>query len=124
MDGSPKAAIQRMRNPPRNKTNNANKLNRAGLIIRPAKAMLSQSMPNAQVTLNAEQIDDLNEKLSHMRHEINNQLSLVVAAMELIRLKPELREKMIDTVSQQPPKISAEVARFSSEFERALGITR
>lgn len=86
--------------------------------------MLSQSMPNAQVTLNAEQIDDLNEKLSHMRHEINNQLSLVVAAMELIRLKPELREKMIDTVSQQPPKISAEVARFSSEFERALGITR
>ena len=86
--------------------------------------MLPESMPNAQVTLNEEQINDLNEKLSHMRHEINNQLSLVVAAMELIRLKPELREKMIDTVSQQPPKISAEVAKFSGELERALGIGR
>jgi membrane-bound ClpP family serine protease len=81
-------------------------------------------MPNAQVTLNAEQIDELNQKLSQMRHEINNQLSLVVAAMELIRLKPELRERMIETVTQQPPKITAEVAKFSSEFERALGITR
>jgi hypothetical protein len=81
-------------------------------------------MQNAQVTLNPEQIGELNQKLSHMRHEINNQLSLIVAAMELIRLKPELRERMLDTVSQQPPKITAEVARFSAEFEQALGIVR
>jgi hypothetical protein len=86
--------------------------------------MIPKNMPKAQVTLNAEQIDELNQKLSHMRHEINNQLSLVVAAMELIRLKPELRERMIDTVTQQPPKITAEVAKFSGEFEQALGITR
>jgi membrane-bound ClpP family serine protease len=81
-------------------------------------------MTKAQVTLNAEQIEELNQKLSHMRHEINNQLSLVVAAIELISLKPELRQKMIDTVTQQPPKITAEIVKFSKEFEQALGIMR
>lgn len=95
-----------------------------GLIIHLREVMIDGAMPNAQVTLNEEQVNDLNQKLSHMRHEINNQLSLVVAAMELIRLKPELRERMIDTVGQQPPKISAEVAKFSSAFEQALGIVR
>jgi hypothetical protein len=78
----------------------------------------------AQVTLNPEQIQELNKKLSHMRHEINNQLSLIVAAAELIRLKPDLRDRMMDTVGQQPPKITAEVAKFSKEFEQALGIVR
>ena len=86
--------------------------------------MLPESMPNAQVTLNEEQINDLNEKLSHMRHEINNQLSMVVAALELIRFRPEMRDKMLDTITQQPPKILAEVAKFSAEFEQAFGITR
>jgi len=79
-------------------------------------------MPDAPVTLTPEQIKELNQKLSHMRHEINNQLSLVVAALELIRLKPDLRERMLDTMGQQPPKITAEVAKFSAEFERALGL--
>jgi membrane-bound ClpP family serine protease len=81
-------------------------------------------MPNVEVTLSAEQIEELNRKLSHMRHEINNQLSLIVAAMELIRLKPDLRERMLDTLGQQPPKITAEVAKFSAEFEQALCIVR
>ena len=81
-------------------------------------------MRNAQVTLNPEQINELNQKLSHMRHEINNQLSLIVAAVELIRLRPEMRERMMDTIGQQPPKITAEVAKFSTEFEQALGVTR
>jgi hypothetical protein len=58
-----------------------------------------------------------------MRHEINNQLSLIVAAVELVRFKPDLRERMLETMGQQPSKITAEVAKFSSEFERTFGIT-
>lgn len=57
-----------------------------------------------------------------MRHEINNQLALVVAALELIRFRPELRDKMLETVAQQSPKILAEVAKFSAEFENTFGI--
>jgi hypothetical protein len=81
-------------------------------------------VPTAPVTLSPEQLKELNQKLSHMRHEINNQLALIVAAVELLRLKPDLRDKMLDTLSQQPPRISDEMARFSTEFERAYGITR
>jgi hypothetical protein len=81
-------------------------------------------VPNAPVTLSPEQLQELAQKLAHMRHEINNQLSLIVAALELIRFKPEMRDRMLDTVGQQPPKITAEVAKFSVEFEQTLGITR
>jgi hypothetical protein len=49
---------------------------------------------------------------------------MVVAALELIRFRPEMREKMLDTITQQPPKILAELARFSAEFEQTFGITR
>ena len=81
-------------------------------------------VPNVAVTLTSEQLGELNKKLSHMRHEVNNQLALVVAALELIRFRPELRDKMLDTVSQQSPKIMAELSKFSAEFEQMMGITR
>jgi hypothetical protein len=80
--------------------------------------------PTVPVTITAEQLKELNQHLSHMRHEINNQLALIVAALELVRFKPELRDRMLETMGQQPPKITAEVAKFSSEFERIFGLSR
>lgn len=81
-------------------------------------------VPNSPVTFTPEQIEELNKKLSHMRHEINNHLALVIAAAELIRFKPELRERMTATLADQPKKITNEIAQFSAEFEKVLGITR
>lgn len=81
-------------------------------------------VPTTPVTLTPEQLTDLNRKLAHMRHEINNQLALIVAAVELLRIKPDLRDKMLETLGQQPPRITDEMARFSADFERACGITR
>jgi hypothetical protein len=81
-------------------------------------------IPKVPPALNEQQLGDLNKKLGHMRHEINNQLSLVVAALELIRFRPEMRDKMINTLSEQPPKIMAEIAKFTAEFEQTFGITR
>jgi hypothetical protein len=82
------------------------------------------AVQSGQITITAEQLKELNHHLSHMRHEINNQLSLVVAALELVRFKPDLRDRMLETVAQQPPRITAEVGKFSAEFERIFGITR
>ena len=81
-------------------------------------------MPETDITLTPEQIAELNKKLSKMRHDINNHLALIVAAAELVKFKPELREKMVNTLSEQAPKITTEVRLFSDEFERFLGITR
>ncbi len=80
--------------------------------------------PNSPITLTPDQVMELNQKLSHMRHEINNHLSLVIAAAELIRFKPEMREKMSATLADQPKRIANELAQFSAEFEQIMGITR
>jgi hypothetical protein len=85
---------------------------------------MQMQIPPTPPGLTPEQLAELNKKLSHMRHEINNQLSLVVAALELIRFKPDTQEKMLNTISEQPTKIIAEMQKFSLEFEKAFGIKR
>jgi hypothetical protein len=71
-----------------------------------------------------EQVDELTKKLSTMRHDINGNLALIVAAAELIRHKPQLMERMMATLGEQPVKITEAMKNFSAEYERALGITR
>lgn len=78
---------------------------------------------NEPITLQAEQVETLNKKLSQMRHDINNMLSLVTAAVEIIRTKPHLTERMIETVLEQPSRITNSIAEFSKDFERELGIS-
>ncbi len=81
-------------------------------------------MPSEPVNFNVEQIQDLNLKLATLRHDINNNLSLIMAATELIRHKPQMAERMMATLIEQPPKITAAMAKFSAEFEAAFGIAK
>lgn len=81
-------------------------------------------LPSQPVTLTVEQIGELNRKLSTLRHDINNNLSLILAAVEVVRYKPNLAERMMATLTEQPPKIIEAMSRFSSEFEATLGISR
>lgn len=81
-------------------------------------------LPSNPVTLTPEQVAELNRKLSRMRHDINNHLSLIVAAAELMRFKPEMREKMAATLTEEAPKITDTIMKFSSEFESSFGITK
>lgn len=81
-------------------------------------------LPNQPVTMSPEQVAELNSKLSDLRHNINNQLALVVAAAELLRRKPDLAARMVDTMIEQPQKIIEEIRKFSSDFEQLMQITR
>ena len=81
-------------------------------------------LPAQPVTLTPEQIAELNKKLSTMRHDINNNLSMVMAAAELAKLKPEMADNMLTRLIEQPAKITAQLKEFSTEFERILQITR
>lgn len=78
----------------------------------------------ALVTLTADQAEELNKQLSNMRHDINNHLSLMMAAVELVRRKPEAAERMAATLTEQPAKIGESMKKFSSQFEAAFGINR
>ena len=82
------------------------------------------SSPIEPVNLSAEQVTELKQQLSTMRHDINNHLSLMMAASELIRRKPDTAERMWNTISEQPPKITESMAVFSKKLETALGLKR
>ena len=82
------------------------------------------ALPTVPVTLSVQQIEELNRKLSNLRHDINGDLALIVAAAELIKLNPDILQRMLATLAEQPPKIRQKVDRFSAEFEKAFGITR
>ena len=81
-------------------------------------------LPEKTVAIAPEQIAELNKKLSAMRHNVNNHLAMIVAASELLKRKPEMMERMLDNILQQPEKIISEVRSFSDEFEGLFGITR
>jgi len=82
------------------------------------------ALPSKPVTLTVEQLTELNRKLSTLRHDINNNLSLIVAATELMKHKPQVADRMMGTLAEQPNKIMEALKKFSTEFEQALGITR
>jgi hypothetical protein len=47
-----------------------------------------------------------------------------MSAMELVQLKPDATPKMIKTATDQSKKVSEEVIRFSTEFERIMQAAR
>jgi hypothetical protein len=81
-------------------------------------------LPNKPVTLSVEQVDEINKKLSTLRHDINGDLALIVAAAELIKLNPSTAERMLTTLLEQPTKIRERADKFSRDFETMLGIKR
>ncbi|HTQ52038.1 MAG TPA: hypothetical protein VMJ12_15110 [Candidatus Acidoferrales bacterium] len=82
------------------------------------------SLPTEPVTLSVEQIGELNRKLADARHDVNNYVALIMASVELLRRRPETAERMLASLLEQPPKITAAVKQFSNELEAALHITR
>jgi 2C-methyl-D-erythritol 2,4-cyclodiphosphate synthase len=81
-------------------------------------------LPNESVTLSAAQIRDLNQELADLRHDLNNSLSLMTAAVELIKRRPENAGNMWDTLIEQPRKLTEAISQFSRDFETALHITK
>jgi hypothetical protein len=81
-------------------------------------------LPTQPVTLSVEQLERLHRELSNLRHDVNNTLSLIMAAVDLIRYKPHMTDRMVNTLVEQPPKIVSSLGKFSTEFEQTLGITR
>jgi len=80
------------------------------------------SLPNEPVTLSVAQLREVNEILTVLRHDVNNSLSLMTAALELIRRRPENATRMWKTLEEQPRKITETITRFSDSLETTLGL--
>jgi hypothetical protein len=80
--------------------------------------------PTKPVTLSMEQIGELTQKLSTLRHDLNNSLSLIAATVSLIRHRPTVTEQMWNTLAEQPRKIGDSFSQFARDLEAVLHITR
>ena len=78
------------------------------------------SLQSEPVTLSAEQVAELKRNLSDLRHDINNNVALILSAIEMIRRRPETFEKMVESLGRQPHRINEAVIQFSKALESAL----
>ena len=86
--------------------------------------MIGGYKTNGPVSLSEEQITGLHEKLRTMRHDVNGRLANIVAAAELMRLRPETAAERMKTLLEQPHKAAESIAEFSQEFEKLFGLKR
>jgi len=80
--------------------------------------------PSGPKSLSEEEIIDLHEKLRTMRHDVNGRLANMVAAAELMRLRPESTAERLEMLLDQPHKAAESIAEFSREFEKLFGLSR
>ncbi|MGH7953337.1 MAG: hypothetical protein ACREFE_15685 [Limisphaerales bacterium] len=81
-------------------------------------------MPDKSTTLSAVQIHELGEKIVTLRHDVNNRLSLIAAAAELIKRHPQTSARQLATLLEQPHQIAGIIAQFARDFEAVLKITK
>jgi signal transduction histidine kinase len=86
--------------------------------------MSASYQPNGPVTLSEEQILALHQQLRNMRHDVNGRLAVIVAAAELMRLRPETTEERLKQLLDQPHQAAETIAEFSRLFEAAMGLNR
>jgi hypothetical protein len=80
--------------------------------------------PSGPVTLSEEQILALHHALRDMRHDVNGRLAVIVAAAELIRMRPDTIEERLRQLMEQPNKAANSLAEFSRVFENTFGLRR
>jgi hypothetical protein len=80
-------------------------------------------LPTQPVSINPAELAELNNQLSEMRHNINNHLTLMVTALELIRRKPESAARLVVNLIEVPARIRTDITQFSEQFERSLKIS-
>jgi hypothetical protein len=81
-------------------------------------------LPSVMVSFQPDQVAELERCLSDARHGINNHLTLISTAIELIRRDPASAERLIHTMIDRPELIREELMRFNRAFDAAFGITR
>jgi hypothetical protein len=79
---------------------------------------------NGPVTLTEAQVLALHHQLREMRHDVNGRLANIVAAAELVRLRPDKAEERIKLLLEQPHQAADMIGKFSRAFEEAFGLVR
>jgi hypothetical protein len=68
------------------------------------------------------EIAEIHQRLSSFCHNVNNHLSLIMAATDLMRRKPEATERALEAMRVPPEEIARELRCFRSDLEKILGL--
>ena len=93
-------------------------------IFRDDAFMSASYKTEGPVTLTQEQVVALHQKLRAMRHDVNGQLTNIIACAELIRLRPATTEERLKMLLEQPHKIAQLIDGFARDFEKDLQLQR
>ena len=86
--------------------------------------MTGRYTTSGPVSLTEEQVLALHEKLRVMRHDVNGRLANIVAAAELMRMRPESAAERLKLLLEQPHKAAETISEFSREFEQLFRLKR
>jgi len=87
--------------------------------------MAADYKTNGPVTLTEAEILALHQKLRDMRHDVNGRLANIVAAAELMRLRPDQSPaERLQLLLNQPHQASESITEFSRAFESVLRLVR
>ena len=87
--------------------------------------MPSDYKTGGPVTLTEAQILELHQKIRILRHDLNGRLANIIAAAELIRMRPDQsRPERLQMVQDESFKAKDLLAQYSQEFETAFGLSR
>jgi len=86
--------------------------------------MSGEYKPSGSVSLSVDQVVALHEKLRTMRHDVNGRLQKILAAAELMRLRPNTAAEWRKMLQEEPHKAAESIAEFSREFEAIFGLKR
>ena len=86
--------------------------------------MTGRYTTSGPVSLTEDQVLALHEKLRVMRHDVNGRLANIVAAAELMRMRPETAAERLKLLLDQPHKAAESIAEFSREFEQLFRLKR
>jgi hypothetical protein len=86
--------------------------------------MTGRYKPTGPKSLTVDEIVALHEKLRVMRHDVNGRLANIIAAAELMRMRPDSAADRLAILLDQPHKAAESIAEFSHAFEELFGLKR
>lgn len=89
---------------------------RRGALLHPV--WVSESVEKVQ--LSKDEIQAILAELKTIRHKINNDVTVIVASIDLIELRPEMKEQLLKTIRARPLEITKALKTFSAYLQTKL----
>jgi two-component sensor histidine kinase len=79
-------------------------------------------MPDTEITLTREDLQELHDMFREIKHGINNTLAVIMALSELAQRNPAHYEKLAKAVLQRGPEVVQGLQDFQSKLSSKLRV--